>query len=150
MSLSAADLVTRGAVEDTVVRMFVATDERDWQTLERCLSDPFTLDMTSVLGGAPVDMTPHEVAEAWAASFGALDHVHHQIGNLRTEIDGARAVVRCYGVAFHHREAAAGGKTRTFVGTYEITLREVAGAWRIERLVFALKFIDGNLALETA
>ena len=54
-------LAARMAVEDTVVRMFVATDERDWATLETCFTDPFTLDMTSMVGGAPLTMTPKDV-----------------------------------------------------------------------------------------
>lgn len=148
LSLSASELTTRLAVEDAVVRMFVATDERDWPALERCFTDPFTLDMTSMVGGTPVDMTPGQVAQAWAAGFKPLDHVHHQIGNLRTEVDGNQALVQCYGVAFHHRSQAIGLKTRVFVGTYELQLQASPEAWRISRLVFKLKFIDGNLELE--
>jgi hypothetical protein len=33
----AVDLSTQQAVEDAVVCLFVATDERDWATLENCL-----------------------------------------------------------------------------------------------------------------
>lgn len=143
------DMARRQAVEDAVVRMFVATDERDWPTLEDCFTTPFVLDMTSMVGGTPTTMTPREVAQAWATGFGPLDHVHHQIGNLRTVLDGERARVACYGVAFHHRAEAQDGKTRVFVGSYELDLT-ATDAWRIERLVFKLKFIDGNLALETS
>jgi SnoaL-like domain len=148
MSPSTADLVTRLAVEDVVVRMFVATDERDWSTLEKCFTEPFVLDMTSMVGGTPASMTPKQVAQAWAEGFKPLDDVHHQIGNLRTRVNGNEAVVRCYGVAFHHRAKATGIKSRVFVGTYELTLRAAADGWRINHLVFKLKFIDGNLELE--
>ena len=141
-------LAARMAVEDTVVRMFVATDERDWTTLEDCFTDPFTLDMTSMLGGAPVTMTPRDVARAWADGFAALDHVHHQVGNFRTAITPEQALVKCYGVAFHHRRQAAGLKTRVFVGTYELLLIPSVRRWQISQLTFKLKFIDGNLALE--
>jgi hypothetical protein len=145
---SAIDLAARRAVEDAVVRMFVATDERDWPTLEDCFTSPFTLDMTSMTGGEPTTMTPQQVAQAWADGFKPLDHVHHQIGNLRTEVTGNQASVKCYGIALHHRAKAHGLKTRTFVGTYELSLVAVAGRWQISRLVFKLKFIDGNLELE--
>jgi hypothetical protein len=148
ISLSAEDLANRLAVEDAVVRMFVATDERDWPTLEDCFTDPFTLDMTSMVGGAPVTMTPRQVAQAWADGFKPLDHVHHQIGNIRTEVSGDHALVRCYGVAFHHRAKVSGLKSRVFVGTYELALHASADRWRISRLLFKLKFIDGNLELE--
>lgn len=148
LTLSASDLATRLAVEDVVVQMFVATDERDWPALENCFTSPFTLDMTSMVGGAPAEMTPSQVAQAWAAGFKPLDHVHHQIGNLRTEVSGNQALVRCHGVAFHHRSKAIGLKSRIFVGTYELQLQAFPDRWRISRLVFKLKFIEGNLELE--
>lgn len=145
----AEELAVRQAVEDTVIRMFVATDERDWPVLEACFTDPFTLDMTSMTGGVPVAMTPRQVGEAWAEGFKPLDHVHHQVGNLQTEVNGQTAVVRCYGVAFHHRsKIASSARTRMFVGTYELQLKVVAARWQISVLTFKLKFIDGNLELE--
>jgi hypothetical protein len=147
-ALGAPDPAVRLAVEDAVVRMFVATDERDWATLVDCFTDPFILDMTSMGGDAPSQTAPHQVARAWADAFSALDHVHHQVGNLRTRVEGDRAQVSCYGVAFHHRAAAQGVKTRVFVGSYELELTSAGGAWRIGRLVFRLKFIDGNHELE--
>jgi hypothetical protein len=144
----APDIRARLAVEDAVVRMFVATDERDWVTLQDCFSSPFTLDMTSMVGGTPVVLTPREVASTWSEGFKPLDAVHHQIGNFRTEFNGETAFVRCYGVALHHRRAAPGIKSRVFVGTYEMQLSPDGGKWRINHLVFKLKFIDGNLKLE--
>lgn len=144
----AVDPSLRQAVEDIVVRMFVATDERDWGVFPALFADPFVLDMSSMTGGQPATFTPQQVAAAWDAGFRPLDHVHHQIGNLRTEIEGAQARVRCYGIALHHRAAATGGTTRRFVGTYDIRLSGSDTGWRITRLAFLLKFIDGNLALE--
>jgi hypothetical protein len=146
--LSPSDLALRVAVEDCVVRMFVATDERDWPQLEDCFTSPFILDMTSMLGGSPSEMTPRQIAQTWAAGFQPLDHVHHQIGNLRTQVSGDHALVRCHGIALHHRAKAGGLKSRLFVGSYEVSLRLSTDRWRISRLVFKLKFIDGNLALE--
>lgn len=150
MTVAADAWSTRLAAEDTVVRMFVATDERDWSTLQDCFTDPFTLDMTSMVGGAPATMTPKDVARAWAEGFAALDHVHHQVGNFRTTLTPGQAVVQCYGVAFHHRAKATGLKTRVFVGTYELLLIPSVRRWQISQLTFKLKFIDGNLELEKA
>ena len=151
MPLTAEELATRVEVEDQVVRMFVATDERDWPALEACFTDPFVLDMTSMLGGSPSTPTPRQVAAAWAEGFKPLTHVHHQIGNLRTTVAKGSATVRCYGIALHHRSTVAtDAKSRRFVGTYEIDLKATASGWRISRLQYNLKFIDGNLQLEAA
>ena len=103
MPLTSEDIATRIEAEDLVIQMFVATDERDGATLEACFMDPFVLDMSSMVGGSPVSMTPRQVASAWADGFKPLTHVHHQIGNMRTNIANGAATVRCYGVALHHR-----------------------------------------------
>jgi hypothetical protein len=144
-------LAVRQQVEDLVVKMFVATDERDWAALESCFTDPFVLDMTSMVGGSPATMTPRQVAAAWADGFKPLSHVHHQVGNFQTTVSGSTATVRCYGIALHHRSGiAAEAKTRRFVGTYDLDLTGTDAGWRISRLEFKLKFIDGNLELEAA
>ena len=151
MSLSPEALVARQEAEDVVVKMFVATDERDWPTLESCFTDPFVLDMTSMTGGAPASMTPQQVAAAWAEGFKPLSHVHHQVGNFQTVVNGSTAEVRCYGIALHHRSnITAEAKSRRFVGSYLLNLSATEAGWRINKLTFKLKFIDGNLALETA
>jgi hypothetical protein len=149
MTEKVVELLTRFTIEDAVVRMFVATDERDWQTLASCFTDPFLLDMTSMLGGTPATMTPTQVANAWAEGFKPLDHVHHQVSNFRTTINSNIALVRCYGVAFHHRShISQAPKSRIFVGTYELRLVKSDENWLINELKFILKFIDGNLYLE--
>jgi len=149
LSLFCMDIAARQAVEDAVVRMFVATDERDWPTVESCFTDPFILDMTSMTGGSPAMMTPRQVSATWANGFKTLDHIHHQVGNFRTTINGNHAKVRCYGIAFHYRASIATSmKSRTFVGTYEIDLSSQSDRWLISRLKFNLKFIEGNLELE--
>jgi len=151
MPTTPESLVVRQEVEDLVVRMFVATDERDWATLESCFTDPFVLDMTSMTGGSPASMTPRQVAATWAEGFRPLSHVHHQVGNFRTTVNGSVATVRCYGIALHHRAGIGSeAKTRRFVGTYEFDLSQAEGRWRIARFKYNLKFIDGNLELEKA
>ena len=151
MATTPEAVAVRQDVEDVVVRMFVATDERDWPTLEACFTDPFVLDMTSLVGGTAATMTPRQVTAAWAEGFKSLSHVHHQVGNFRTVVSGSSARVRCYGIALHHRsDISDDAKTRRFVGTYELGVENTQRGWRIRRLRFLLKFIDGNLALEKA
>jgi len=151
MSMNSEALALRQEVEDLVIKMFVATDERDWAALESCFTDPFVLDMTSMVGGSPTSMTPRQVAAAWAEGFKPLSHVHHQVGNFQTTVSGSTATVRCYGIALHYRsDISSEAKSRRFVGTYDLSLSALGGGWRINRLRFNLKFIDGNLELEKA
>lgn len=149
MAYSLMELGNRLEVEDVIVRLFVATDERDWTTLESCFTDSFLLDMTSLVGGTPITMKPSDVSSAWATGFKPLDHVHHQVSNFQTIISGDSATVKCHGVAFHHRaQISTQMKTRIFVGTYLFDLTKSNGRWLVTRLKFDLKFLDGNLELE--
>lgn len=142
-------LADRQDIEDTVVRLFVATDRRDWASFEACLADMVILDMTSVTGGEPLHMTPTDFIAGWASGLAAIDHVHHQVGNFQVDVDGDRATAFCYGIAFHHREKiASAAKSRTFVGSYDIHLTRTRGRWRIDLFRFNLKFVEGNRELE--
>ena len=144
-------LEVRKEIEDLIVRAFVAIDEQEWDTLHACMTDPVVLDMTSLVGGEPSSVSPETVSSIWSEGFASLDHIHHQVSNFRTTIDGDRAEVKCYGIAFHHREGIADPvKWRRFVGTYEFDLIRHEGAWHITRLKFICKFVEGNLGLENA
>jgi hypothetical protein len=66
-------------------------------------------------------------------------------------VRGPLATVRCDGIALHHRSSiSAHEKTRRFVGNYELDLSSTNSGWRIAKLKFILKFIDGNLDLKRA
>jgi len=144
-------LELRTELEDLVVRAFVAIDEREWGTFHGCLTDPVILDMTSLVGGEPSTVSPADVSSIWSEGFAKLTSIHHQVSNFRTAIDGDRALVKCYGIAFHHRaDILDPVKWRRFVGTYEFDLLRGESGWAITRLKFDCKFVEGNLRLENA
>jgi hypothetical protein len=105
--------------------------------------------MTSLAGGAPVELTPRQITESWAAGLAPIEAVHHQIGNLSVRVRGSEAAASCYGIAYHYRKTRSGRNTRVFVGSYDFRLRQRAGAWTIDTFRFNAKFIDGNRDLES-
>lgn len=138
-------------VENVVVRLFVATDRRDWASVEECLADTVILDMTSMSGGEPLHLKSTDVIAAWARGLEPIEQVHHQVGNFQVEVHGDRATVFCYGVAYHHREHISNpSKTRVYVGSYDVRLARTGGRWRIDLFRFNVKFIEGNRELEIA
>lgn len=143
-------LVDRTAVIDVVTALFTATDRKDWARVEACLTDPVTLDMTSLAGGEPAKLTPAQVAGGWREGLASIDHVHHQVGNFEVRVAGNQADVSCYGIAYHHRAISSPDNLRTFVGSYDVHLRRVGASWRIELFKFNAKFVTGNLELEKA
>lgn len=150
MDTAIQQLIDRQEIVDTVTAIFVATDQRDWHQVESCLAEEVTLDMTSFAGGAPVKLTASQVASGWQDGLRAIDEVHHQIGNFRVELLGKESNVFCYGIAYHQRRVTNPDNSRTFVGSYNLHLIRTDSGWRIDLFRFNLKFISGNLELETA
>jgi SnoaL-like protein len=150
MDAALQQLIDERDVRDVVTKVFVGTDRRDWKLVEDCLSDPVTLDMTSVAGGAPARLKPSEVTARWAAGLKTIDHVHHQLGNFLIEIVGDSARASCYAIGLHHRKVADPLGVRRFVGSYDVRLSRRAGRWTIDLFKIDLAFVDGNLELETA
>lgn len=144
------ELVDRRDILDTVVGLFVATDQRDWSGVESCLAEQVTLDMTSLAGGEPFQLAGAQVADQWRTGLEAIDQVHHQVGNFHVDIRGDEADVSCHGVAYHYRRITSPERTRTFVGSYDVHLIRTASDWRIDLFRFNLKFVTGNLELESA
>lgn len=144
-----AALVDRNDVVDTIVQLFLATDRRDWPTVESCFAERVTFDMTSLAGGEPVVLTPSQIASAWDQGLAPIEHVHHQAGNFQVEVNGDEAEASCYGIAFHYRRVASGNNTRTFVGSYDFELRRRDDGWRIGLFRFNARYVEGNLALES-
>jgi hypothetical protein len=144
-----ADLVARQQIMDSIVRLFVATDTRDWAGVRDCLTDTVYFDMTSVAGGEPATVPAEQIVAGWTQGLAPIESVHHQAGNFRITVRGDEADASCYGIALHYRRTASGRNTRTFVGSYDFTVvNERGDAWRISALRFNLKFIDGNANLE--
>ncbi|MBI2390708.1 MAG: nuclear transport factor 2 family protein [Deltaproteobacteria bacterium] len=144
------ELLDQRDVVDVVIALFVATDARDWDRVEACLSDPVILDMTSLAGGAPQPLSPAQVSAGWREGLRPIDHVHHQVGNFVVRVRGDEADVACHGIAFHHRAIGGPDNVRTFVGTYDLHLRRTGGRFRIDAFKFDARFVTGNLQLESA
>jgi SnoaL-like domain len=143
-------LPDREEIIRTVVELFVSTDQREWKKVESCFAETVTLDMTSLAGGEPLQQTGAQVAESWRIGLLPIDQVHHQVSNFFVKNSDYDATVFCYGIAYHYRAVSSEENTRTFVGSYDIHLVKRPDGWKIDLFRFNLKFITGNLHLETA
>jgi hypothetical protein len=136
-------------VIDTINRLFIGTDARDWERVQLCFAPVVKMDMSSV-GGPVKDMIPAEITAMWDEGLKPMKAVHHQAGNHMVDLDGPRATAFCYGIASHYLPNPTGHNTRTFVGSYEFALLKTAETWVITSMRFVLKYIDGNQNLETS
>jgi hypothetical protein len=139
----------RETIIEVVNKLFIYTDMQNWKGLqEEVFREHVHLDMSS-MGGDASNMTAREICEMWEEGFKDLDAVNHLAGNyLVNLVSENEAHVFAYATATHYKESAKNGKTREFVGTYDLKLKKVGQAWKIDFFKYNLKYMDGNAALD--
>lgn len=137
----------REQIIETVTKLFVYTDYREWdKLLDEVFTPQLYFDMAS-MGGEAKDTTAKEVCDMWRTGFEGIDAVNHLAGNYLVRINGDTADVFAYATATHFKNAAALGKTREFVGSYNLHLIRTEQGWRIDVFKYNLKYANGNLQL---
>jgi hypothetical protein len=137
-------LFDKDQITETINRLFVSTDNRDWPKVQECFANQVLFDMTSLAGGAPATLRPQQITAAWEQGLKPLKAVHHQSGNFLIEVREHDADAFCYGIASHYLPNPSNRNTRVFVGSYDFHLVRDGGRWRIDRFRFNLKYVDGN------
>jgi hypothetical protein len=136
-------------LQELANKLFMYTDAQDWERLQsEVFAEEVWFDMSSAGGGEPKLLPAKEICAMWAQGFKGLDAVHHQAGHYLVELNGAESSIFGYAVALHYKTAATRGRTRTFVGSYDLKAVRQPKGWRLTQFKYNLKFLDGNAALE--
>ena len=143
-------IVEQTKIIETINRLFIGTDNRDWTLVKSCFSPRVLFDMSSMGAGEPRHLNPDDIVAAWDAGLKPLKALHHQVGNYLVTVNGSKAEAFCYGIASHYLPNKSNKNTRTFVGSYEFELLKDNDHWRIAIFRFILKYIDGNSDLESS
>ncbi|MGD8582818.1 MAG: nuclear transport factor 2 family protein, partial [Gammaproteobacteria bacterium] len=122
-------IVDQMKVVETINRLFVGTDNRNWALVRSCFAPRVMFDMSSMGAGEPGQLTPEEIVSAWDAGLKPLRSIHHQAGNYLVDVSGTKADAFCYGIASHYLPNKSNRNTRTFVGSYEFQLLKEGGCW---------------------
>jgi hypothetical protein len=144
------NLLEKDKVKEIVNRLFISTDNRDWDPVSQLFAQEVLFDMTSMVGGKPVTLTPQEIVASWEKGLKPLKAIHHQAGNYIVHVNQKEAEVFCYGIASHYLPNKTNQNTRIFVGSYNFHLIKNGEVWQIDKFKFNLKYIDGNLKLEAS
>ena len=150
MSEELETLLDRVQIIETINKLFIDTDNRDWPRVRRCFTADVLFDMSSLGGGEPQRLSPDRIVAAWEAGLKPLKAIHHQAGNYLVNVKGSQAEAFCYGIASHYLPNRTNINTRTFVGSYDFELVKDGGSWKIAMFKFNLKYIDGNPNLESS
>jgi SnoaL-like domain len=142
------ETLDRQRLAETVTRMFVHTDRREWEALEGLFTETVTIDWTSLSGGEPVTLQAAQLVTGWRDALGGFRATQHLIGNLLIEVlDGERAVVSCYGVATHVLPTELAASHWRVAGAYRFELQRHGDDWRIAAATFTALWGDGNKEL---
>lgn len=137
---SVYDLITQ-----VVNKLFIYTDLQEWDKLQNeVFTENVLFDMSS-LGGEQSNTTAVKICETWKEGFTGIDAVNHLAGNYLIEILENVATVFAYATATHYKKLATNGKTREFVGTYDLYLINNESGWRIDEFKYNLKYANGNV-----
>jgi hypothetical protein len=138
------------SVIELVNKLFVYTDFQYWdKLLKEVFKEEVRFDMSSVGAGPVKTLKATEICNMWRDGFKEIDHVHHQSGNFIVDFKGdIEANIFCYAIAVHYKESAANGKTREFVGSYDLHASLTDLGWRLDGFRYHLKYINGNKELK--
>ena len=142
------EMTEREKLVELVNKLFIYTDNRQWDLLQsEVFSDRVFLDMTS-MGGQASELTSKDICDMWSEGFKELDAVNHLGGNYLIQmLSDTESSVFAYATATHFKASATKGKTREFVGTYDLKMKRIEGSWRICSFIYHLKYAAGNLDL---
>jgi hypothetical protein len=136
-------------ITEVINRLFVYTDNRQWESLKSSVfTSMVNLDMTSMGAEGPVRISAEAICRMWDEGFRDLDAIHHQAGNYLIDVRKDEATAVAYSIASHYKASSENGKTRIFVGNYDLHLIRLASGWRIDELIYHLKYTEGNLSLD--
>ncbi len=133
-------------IQETIAKLFVNSDNRNWTEVEAQFAAKVTLDYSSMTGKPAVEVSPTDITTGWKAVLPGFAFTHHQIGNFITEVNGDKAHSFCYGTATHYLEDN-NGNVWTVVGSYDFDLEKIDGAWKIKTMTFNYKYQEGNTKL---
>lgn len=136
-------------INEKITQLFVACDNRDWHNVEAIFAEQVELDYSSMNGNPAVTLSPQQITDSWKTVLPGFTHTHHQLGNFIGKENGKSAEVFCYGTATHYLEHAE-GNIWTVVGSYNFELKKDGKNWRVAKMKFNLKYMDGNLNLPQA
>lgn len=137
----------RDEIKETVLKVFIYTDERKWDDLQNVFAEKVLLDYSSFSGNEANELSPKQIIDAWSGFLSLFTSTHHQVSNFLIEEKGNNATVFCYGTATHYFPNESGNNIWTVVGTYDFDLEKNDSGWRVKKMKYNFKYQDGNTDL---
>lgn len=140
-------LTARQEIIETVQRIFINTDNRNWDQVKKQFAGQVLLDYTSMAGGEPSTLTPQTIVHLWKELLPGFEQTQHTLSNFEVAIHGDEATVSHYGTAWHYLRNEDGDDVWMVVGMYNHHLLKRNELWKVDQMRFTFKFMDGNADL---
>ncbi len=137
--------MTSTDITETIIRMFNATDAREWREVERCFSSNVLLDYSSMTGNPASRVSPSQITQSWKQVLPGFENTQHMISNFEVNLTSNRAHIFCKGIAYHFLPHPL-GDLWIVAGTYDFVLEDLGG-WKITAMKFDISFQSGNMKL---
>jgi hypothetical protein len=131
--------VQQQQIVDTVQTMFTETDAKHWDNVRRVLADHVVMDFTSINGGRPAVLTPEQITRTWSG----FDRVSHHMTGFKVTENADQALVTYTGSTDHFLDHSKW----VVEGSYETSLRNINGEWRVTAHKIHLIKQSGDTAL---
>ncbi len=139
------------AIQRLFDSLFLYTDAKDWSAAQDLfVKEPMAVDMTSLVGGEPLQLTAAQLFASFAVGLHAGKTSHHMTSNAHIEINGDTALVVAHGYALNHVPSLPDGANlwETW-GVYRIGARRTAQGWRLGSFTYVSRLTRGSDAVRT-
>lgn len=128
----------RDLIVEQLARFALATDARDWSTIEELLTEDAQAYSASGAAAAIVQMQAH---------LGGVGATQHLLGNHRVVVDGDRAQSFTYARVHHVGAGPMEGSFYECMGEYDDRWVRTPGGWRITYRSFEIRISLGDFAV---
>lgn len=131
--------------------LFITTDLKDWVAARGLFVDgPIEVDMSSLVGGAPVRMSADELLNGFKVGLHVKKASHHLATNYKIVIDNDTAELYAHGYSWNRvAELGPGADLWETWGNYRLTFRKTTGGWKLNGFRYDSKLTRGNEAVRT-
>jgi hypothetical protein len=134
------------SVRQTVLAIPTLVDIRAFDAIPPLFADQVMLDYTSLFGGAPQNLSGHDVVAGWRALVPGFDATWHQLGPVDVKLlEGGGASARCSVDARHWLDGALWRP----IGQYAFAL-EKTERWRVTAMRLEMENELGDRSLVEA
>jgi hypothetical protein len=144
-------LVDERDIRAVADQLFLLTDRKDWRAAQALfVAGEIEVDMSSLVGGAPVRMTAAQLMAGFAQGLHAQKRSHHMVTNFEVRIDDGHATLQANGYAWNQVPGMPGGSDlwETW-GTYRLALVRTPAGWRLAAFRYNALYNRGNEAVRT-